>query len=180
MLHSENANVMKPIEDDPDWIVGVDDLDDLDDLDDVKTPSKLLKPQGPPTTPNPPMVPTLPRPRQELIWNECARCHRRNTLEETPADEADDKEWRCRACREVIPYREVWGYQDDVMTNVTGMPDCPPIIMAAMSRSGEMLLGISRGERVGPAAAGNMARLLLRLLEQYGIEQEEWHDRAGQ
>ena len=174
---NENAIAMKPIGDDPDWIAGVDGLLDLDDLDDLETPPRPTKPQDPSKAPDPPTAPP-PRPRQGLIWNECARCHRTDTLEEMPADEAADKEWRCRACGEVIPYREVWGYQDDVMSNVTGMPDCPPILMAAMSRSGETLLRISRGEQVGPVVAGNMARLLLRLLEQYGAKREEWHDRA--
>ena len=167
-MHNENPNVMKPIEDDPDWIAGVDDLLDLDDLDDLETPRTLPERQDPPK----------PKRPHGLLWDECARCHRNRTLEEMPAEGADERKWRCRVCGEVISYGEAYGYQDDVMTNVSNMPDCPTIVMAAMSRSGEMLLGISRGERVDPAVAGNMARLLLRLLERYGAEQEERYDTA--
>ena len=162
---NENAIAMKPIGDDPDWIAGVDDLLDLDDLDDLETPRTLPKRQDP------------PKPHG-LLWDECARCHRNRTLEEMPADGADERKWRCRACGEVMPHTEVYGYQDDVMMNISNMPDCPPIVKSAMSWSGELLLGVSRGERVDPVVAGNVSRLLLRLLEEYGAEQEEWHDRA--
>jgi hypothetical protein len=77
-----------------------------------------------------------------------------------------------------MPHTEVYGYQDDVMMNISNMPDCPPIVKSAMSWSGELLFGVSRGERVDPVVAGNVSRLLLRLLEEYGAEQEEWYDRA--
>ena len=156
MMCNENATVMDDL------------LDDLDDMEDLETPRTLATRQDPPKPPRP----------HGLLWDECARCHRNRTLEEMPADGADERKWRCRACGEVMPHTEVYGYQDDVMMNISNMPDCPPIVKSAMSWSGELLLGVSRGERVDPVVAGNVSRLLLRLLEEYGAEQEEWYDRA--
>ena len=76
------------------------------------------------------------------------------------------------------PPNELISYFNDVMNNEVDFPDCPPIMMAAMSRSAKTLFRHSKGENVSRTEAGNMARLLIRLVERYGAEQEEWFDEA--
>lgn len=114
------------------------------------------------------------RPRP--LWNECVRCHRKGTLVEMPATGDDEKVWKCRKCGDVNPPDEIHAYFDDVMDNEVNMPECPPIMMAAMLKSADTLFRYSRGEHVSRAEAGNIARLLIRRVERYGVEQEEWFD----
>ncbi len=115
-----------------------------------------------------------PRP----LWNECVRCHRMNTLVETPATGDDETVWKCRKCGDVNPPDEIHAYFDDVMDNEVNAPECPPIMTAAMSRCAEILFRHSKGEHVSRAEAGNAARLLIRRVERYGVEQEAWFDDA--
>lgn len=115
-----------------------------------------------------------PRP----LWNECVRCHRKGTLVETPPTGDDEKAWKCRKCGDVNPSGEIHAYFDDVMDNEVNMPECPPIMMAAMLKSADTLFRYSRGEPLSRVEAGNIARLLIRRVEHYGVEQEEWFDDA--
>ncbi len=114
----------------------------------------------------------------EPLWNECVRCHRKSTLVETPATGDDKNVWTCRKCGDVNPPDEIHAYFDDVMDNEVNMPECPPIMTAAMSRCAEMLFRHSKGEHVSHAEAGNAARLLIRRVERDGAEQEPWYDDA--
>jgi hypothetical protein len=114
----------------------------------------------------------------EPLWNECVMCHRKGTLVETPATGEDESVWTCRKCGEVNLPDEIHAYFDNVMDNEVNMPECPPIMMAAMSRYAKMLFEQSEGEHVSRAEAGNAARHLIRLVERYGAEQEAWFDNA--
>ncbi len=89
-------------------------------------------------------------------------------LVETPATGKDEKAWSCRKCGDVNPPDEIHAYFDDVMDNETNMPECPPIMTAAMSRCAEVLFRHSKGEHVSRAEAGNAARLLIRRVERGG------------
>ncbi len=119
-------------------------------------------------------IPRAPRP----LWNECVRCHRKGTLVETPATGRERKVWRCRKCGDVNPPGEIHDYFDDVMGNEVNMPECPPIMTAAMSRCAKTLFRHSKGEPISRTKAGDTARLLIRLVERYGAEEEEWFDDA--
>lgn len=112
------------------------------------------------------------------LWNECVRCHRKGTLVETPATGKDEKVWTCRKCGDVNPPGEIDAYFGDVMFNDVNAPECPPIMMAAMSEGAKMLCRHFKGEYVSRAEAGNAARLLIRRVERYGAEEEEWFDDA--
>lgn len=116
----------------------------------------------------------IPRP----LWNECVRCHRKGTLVKTLATGGEQKAWKCRKCGEVNPPDEINDYFDDIMGNEVNMPECPPIMTTAMSRCAKMLFRHSKGEPVSRAEAGNAARLLIRRVERYEVEQEEWFDDA--
>jgi len=109
-----------------------------------------------------------------LLWNECVMCHRKGTLLKTPATGEGENVWTCGKCGEVNPPDELISYFGDVMNNEVDFPDCPPIMLAAMSRSAKTLFRHSQGEDVSRSEAGNAARHLIRLAERYGAEQEPW------
>ena len=114
----------------------------------------------------------------EPLWNECVMCHRKGALLKTPVTGEDENVWTCRKCGEVNPPGEMRDYFDDVMNNEVDIPECPPIMMTAMSECAKMLFRHFKGEHVSRAEAGNAARLLIRRVERYGAEEEEWFDDA--
>ncbi len=112
------------------------------------------------------------------LWNECVRCHRRDTMVETPASGKDGKVWNCRKCGETNTPGEMDAYFGDVMFNDMNTSECPPVMTTAMSRCAEILFRHSKGEHVSRAEAGNAARLLIRRVERYAAEPEAWYDDA--
>ena len=111
------------------------------------------------------------------VINECAVCHRKDTLR-VAGGEWKKYEWLCERCGRITTDADVDRLYYDYMHEPGAMNCITPTVRSLLVESAHALFRISQGDADALENAGDSTRRLIRMIE-WGGPSEDWFAEAA-